>query len=180
MELFTNRLLLFPITVDLAQILMKNSLAFYYKFQLPWNKNWPHDGLKALLPIYVEKLEEEEGELGFGPWVMIDREGEHVVGDIGFKGRPDDEGVIEIGYHVVASERGVGYATEAVEGLCQWAFEQPGVKGIEAQCDKANIASQKVLINNGFFHTGRHREIFLFKKEKTLHEATTDQFEEGL
>lgn len=180
MELKTDRLQLIPITVDLAQMLMKNSLAFYYKYQLPWNKNWPHDGLKALLPIYAEKLESDENQLGFGPWVMIDIDGEHVVGDIGFKGIPDEEGTIEIGFHVVASERNAGYATEAVGNMCEWAFTQPGVKGIEAQCDKANISSQKVLINNGFTHAGRHREIFLFKKEKSVHKTEEDSFKEGL
>lgn len=168
MDLKTKRLQLFPITVDLAQTLMKNSLAFYYKFQLPWNKNWPHDGLKALLPMYAERLENNTEELGFGPWVIVDAAGEHVIGDIGFKGSPDEEGNIEIGYQVVASERNYGYATEAVEVLCQWAFKYEQVEGIEAQCDKNNIPSQKVLINNGFNHTGRHQEILVFKKEKTL------------
>ncbi|ARI77600.1 GNAT family N-acetyltransferase [Halobacillus mangrovi] len=178
MELKTPRLHMIPITIDLAQMLMKNSLAFYYKYQLPWNKNWPHDGLKALLPIYVEKLENEESELGFGPWVIMDEKGEHVVGDIGFKGMPDSEGTIEIGYHIVASERNQGYASEAVENLCSWAFTYPGVKGIEAQCDKTNIPSQKVLINNGFNHTGRNRDILMFKKEKTANKNLNHSKEE--
>ncbi|WP_394219822.1 GNAT family N-acetyltransferase [Halobacillus trueperi] len=170
MELKTERLQLFPITLDLAQTLMKNSLAFYYKFQLPWNKNWPHDGLKALMPMYAERLENDSDELGFGPWVMIDSAGEHVLGDIGFKGKPDSEGNVEIGYHVVASERNYGYASEAVQTLCEWAFTHAEVKGIEAQCDKDNIPSQKVLINNGFNHTGRSMDILVFKKEKKIHQ----------
>ena len=178
MELKTDRLQLFPITVDLSQTLMKNPLAFYYKFQLPWNKNWPHDGLKALLPMYAERLENDPDELGFGPWVMIDEAGEHVIGDIGFKGSPDDHGNIEIGYHVVASERNFGYATEAVGALCQWAFKDEKVEGIEAQCDKSNIPSQKVLINNGFNHTGRSQDILVFKKEKAVHKKK-DSFKKG-
>ena len=170
MELKTERIHLFPITLDLAQTLMKNSLAFYYKFQLPWNKNWPHDGLKALMPMYAERLENDSDELGFGPWVMIDSAGDHVIGDIGFKGRPDGEGNVEIGYHVVTSERNYGYASKAVQTLCEWAFKHPDVKGIEAQCDKDNIPSQKVLINNGFNHTGRSMDILVFKKEKKIHQ----------
>ncbi|RDY69146.1 GNAT family N-acetyltransferase [Halobacillus sp. SY10] len=170
MELKTERIHLFPITLDLAQTLMKNSLAFYYKFQLPWNKNWPHDGLKALMPMYAERLENDSDELGFGPWVMIDSAGEHVIGDIGFKGKPDSEGNVEIGYHVVASERNYGYASEAVQTLCEWAFKHAEVEGIEAQCDKDNIPSQKVLINNGFNHTGRSMDILVFKKEKKIHQ----------
>ncbi|QAS51127.1 GNAT family N-acetyltransferase [Halobacillus litoralis] len=180
MELKTARLQLFPITVDLAQTLMKNSLAFYYKFQLPWNKNWPHDGLKALLPMYAERLENDAEELGFGPWVIMDEKGEHVIGDIGFKGKPDDEGNIQIGYQVVASERNFGYASEAVDALCQWAFQSGGVEGVEAECDKSNIPSQKVLINNGFVHTGKNQDILVFKKGKTVNDQKENIYKEGL
>ncbi|WP_226578411.1 GNAT family N-acetyltransferase [Halobacillus litoralis] len=179
MEIKTERMQLFPVTLDLAQTLMKNSLAFYYKFQLPWNKNWPHDGLKALLPFYAERLENDSDELGFGPWVIIDAAGEHVIGDIGFKGSPNEEGTIEIGYHIVASERNSGYASEAVGVLCDWAFEK-GVEGIEAQCDKGNIPSQKVLINNGFAHTGRSQDFLVFKKEKLVHEDKQDSYKKGI
>ncbi|MYL19062.1 GNAT family N-acetyltransferase [Halobacillus litoralis] len=176
MEINTERLRIFPVTLDLAQTLMKNSLAFYYQYQLPWNKNWPHDGLKAMLPIYTERLENNAGEMGFGPWVMINAAGEHVIGDIGFKGSPDEDGNIEIGYHVVASERNAGYASEAVGELCRWAFTKNGVEGIEAQCDKGNIPSQKVLINNGFSHTGRSQDILVFKKEKARNDHKQNSY----
>lgn len=179
MSIYTDRLHLFPVSIDLAQTLMKNPLAFYYKYQLPWNKTWPHNGLKAILPIYVEKLEEDENELGFGPWVLLDASQEHVVGDIGFKGKPNDDGMVEIGYHIVESERNAGYASEAVKQICLWAFEQPGVKGIEAECDQSNIASQKVLINNGFNHTGKNGEILMFKKEKKVIDAQPGCHKEG-
>ncbi|MBH0229018.1 GNAT family N-acetyltransferase [Halobacillus yeomjeoni] len=168
MNLRTPRLHLIPINLELAQTLMKNSLAFYYMYQIPWNKNWPHPGLKALLPIYSEKLERDETEVGFGPWVIMDINGDHVIGDIGFKGKPDGNGIVEMGYHIVASERNMGFASEAVDHLCQWAFKDPEVKGVEAQCDKNNIASQKVLINNGFYHTKRDRNVLVFKKVKNV------------
>ncbi|UOQ43161.1 GNAT family N-acetyltransferase [Halobacillus salinarum] len=177
MEIQSSRITFFPINLEIAQILMKNPLAFYYKFQLPWNKNWPHHGLKALLPIYAENLEEDEDQFGFGPWVMIDNGREHVIGDIGFKGRPDSEGTLEIGYHVVVSERNQGYASEAVAKMCDWAFSNREVKGVEAQCDKNNIPSQKVLINNGFNHTGREGDVFLFKKEKSRNNSMPQRSE---
>ncbi|MGP4075095.1 GNAT family N-acetyltransferase [Halobacillus sp. K22] len=180
MSLYTERLQLMPVSIELAQTLMKNPLAFYYKYQLPWNKNWPHNGLKAIMPIYAEKLEHDEKELGFGPWIIMDATGDHVVGDIGFKGKPDDNGIVEIGYHIVNSERNAGYASEAVAHLCTWAFSHPEVKRVEAECDQGNIASQKVLINNGFLHTGKKGEILHFKKEKKVHNPKPDCYKEGL
>ncbi|WP_082234288.1 GNAT family N-acetyltransferase [Halobacillus massiliensis] len=174
MEFSSARIKYIPVTLDLAQMIMKNPLAFYYKYQMPWNRKWPHDGLKAMLPFYAEALEENEEQLGFGPWIMIEKDAGHIVGDIGFKGSADEEGTIEIGYHVTADQRNKGFATEAVEALCAWAFQHGEVKGVEAECDKENIQSQKVLINNGFHQTEIEQDIFTFqklKKEKKSSEA---------
>ncbi|MFC7061327.1 GNAT family N-acetyltransferase [Halobacillus seohaensis] len=166
MEFSSARIKFIPITIDLAQMIMKNPLAFYYKYRLPWNRSWPSDGLKATLPFYVEWLENDQENLGFGPWIMIDHDGEYVIGDIGFKGLPDEYGIVEIGYHVVSSVRNSGYATEAVEALCHWAFKSELVRSVEAQCGKQNVPSQKVLINNGFNQTLADRDMFTFNIEK--------------
>ncbi|WP_253922777.1 GNAT family N-acetyltransferase [Halobacillus sp. A5] len=166
MQLLSARLKYIPITIDLAQTIMKNPLAFYYKYQLPWNRSWPHDGLKAMLPFYVESLEENPDCLGFGPWIIMDADEERVIGDIGFKGIPDEEGNVEIGYHVVETERDQGFATEAVKAMCSWVFKNEKIKSVEAQCGKSNVPSQKVLINNGFSQTNSDREMFIFKKVK--------------
>ena len=64
-----------------------------------------------------------------GAWVVIEAESDTVVGDIGFIRPPDDAGEIEVGYSVVPSRRRRGYATEALQALAHWAFEQPGVVG---------------------------------------------------
>ncbi|GGF11975.1 N-acetyltransferase [Halobacillus andaensis] len=166
MELLSARLKYIPMTIDLAQTIMKNPLAFYYKYQLPWNRSWPHDGLKAMLPFYVESLEEDSNHLGFGPWIIMDIDQERVIGDIGFKGIPDEEGTVEVGYHIVETERNQGYATEALKAMCNWAFENEQISSVEAQCGKSNIPSQKVLINNGFAQTLSNRDMFTFQKKK--------------
>ncbi|WP_431799530.1 GNAT family N-acetyltransferase [Halobacillus andaensis] len=119
-----------------------------------------------MLPFYVESLEENSNYLGFGPWIIMDVNQERVIGDIGFKGVPDQEGNVELGYHVIEAERNQGFATEAVEKMCSWAFDDGKVKSVEAQCDKSNIPSQKVLINNGFAQTLSTRDMFTFKKVK--------------
>ncbi|WP_173916586.1 GNAT family N-acetyltransferase [Halobacillus sp. Marseille-Q1614] len=180
MDFSSARIKYLPITLDLAQMIMKNPLAFYYKYQLPWNRQWPHDGLKAMLPFYVEALEENESQLGFGPWIMIEEEAGQIIGDIGFKGRPDEEGRIEIGYHVAENQRNKGFATEAVQALCTWAFHNPVVKRVEAQCDKDNIQSQKVLINNGFHQTEIDRDMFTFQKLKQENKSSTTKHKKEL
>ncbi|MFC7321442.1 GNAT family N-acetyltransferase [Halobacillus campisalis] len=180
MEFSSARIKFVPITVELAQTIMKNPLGFYYKYRLPWNKSWPHDGLKAMLPFYAEALEKDSQMLGFGPWIMIDVDQELVIGDIGFKGPPDEEGVIEVGYHVVENERNKGYATEAVRAMCEWGFSHDKVCSIEAQCGKRNVPSQKVLINNGFSQTLVNRDMFTFEKKKQKRNNKKSEFNQEM
>lgn len=85
------------------------------------------------------------------------------VGGIGFKGLPDAEGIVEIGYGIDEAYRQRGYATEAVDGMVKWAMKQNGVKYITAQTDPNNKISQKVLSANGFFRDGDGAEGPLFK-----------------
>ncbi len=85
------------------------------------------------------------------------------IGGIGFKGAPDAEGTVEIGYGIDEEYRRNGYGTEAVNGLVKWAFEQKGVHCITAQTEPDNDISQKVLINNGFVRDGDGEEGPLYK-----------------
>ncbi len=165
MEHATERIRFMPITVQAAQLLMKNPIGFYTSYGYPRNKSWPHDGLKVILPLYVELLENDRSEFGFGPWMMVDRKVGEILGDIGFKGQPK-HGIIEIGYYVVVSKRNQGFATEAVKSMCDWAFQQPHVQTVQAQCDKRNISSQHVLFNNGFIQVSEKGSIITFMKEK--------------
>ena len=60
----------------------------------------------------------------------------------------------EIGYTFAASHWGKGYATEAVKGLCQYAFEQDIDDSIVAVTFPENAASQRVLEKAGFVRSG--------------------------
>lgn len=85
------------------------------------------------------------------------------VGGIGFKGLPDAEETVEIGYGIDEAYRKRGYATEAVGGMVKWAMKQDGVKYITAQTEPNNKISQKVLLANGFLRDGNGEEGPLFK-----------------
>ncbi len=90
----------------------------------------------------------------FGIWVMVERETETVVGDVGFHGPPDESGTVEIGYSVLPDRRRRGYATEAARGLTTWALEQPGVRAVAAACETDNIGSIRALERAGFTRIG--------------------------
>ncbi len=109
---------------------------------------WPLPDLLDVLPLQSEEYE------NFGVWVMIERETNTVVGDAGFLGPPDENGIVEIGYSVVPGRRCRGYATGAVSTLTGWALRQDGVVGVVAGCDPSNAASIRVLERIGFERTG--------------------------
>ena len=87
-----------------------------------------------------------------------------VVGDIGFHGPPAPDGVVEIGYSVVPAWRGHGVATWACDLILQQAW-QDGAEIVIAETDHDNVASQAVLVSNGFQHgEGRDRCVFMIKR----------------
>jgi RimJ/RimL family protein N-acetyltransferase len=85
----------------------------------------------------------------WGPWQVTECETGHIVGGVGFKGAPSDDGVVEIGYGLAPSARGRGLAVEAVRALVVHAFDR-GASGVLAECDLDNVASRRVLERAGF------------------------------
>jgi hypothetical protein len=83
-------------------------------------------------------------------WTIVDKDKKAMVGDLCFKGNPTNSGEVEIGYGTYPQFQQQGYMTEAVGLLCQWAFEQGGITSVIAETNNGNVASQKILIKNGF------------------------------
>ena len=92
------------------------------------------------------------------PWVlgfqMRLRETDSSVGQCGFKGPPDADGVVEIAYAVNPECQGKGFATEAAEGIVGFAFQHPNVSLVRAHTLREENASTRVLTKCGFRHVG--------------------------
>lgn len=104
----------------------------------------------------------ERSELGC-EWKISLHDGT-LVGGACFKGAPDERGSVEIGYGTFEEYRCRGYMTEAVSALCDWALSKPDIKQVEAQIEEGNLASEKVLLANGFIRNGDGEEGPLFVK----------------
>jgi [ribosomal protein S5]-alanine N-acetyltransferase len=76
------------------------------------------------------------------------------IGQIGFKGQPDTDGSVEIGYGLNATHHNQGYASEAVGALVHWALESGFAKRITAETLVSNLASNRVLEKLGFARFG--------------------------
>jgi [ribosomal protein S5]-alanine N-acetyltransferase len=99
-------------------------------------------------------------------WTIIFKQENVMVADLCFKGEPNANGEIEIGYGTYPAFEGKGFMTEAVGEMIKWAFEQPNVQSVTAQTDPANIASQKILRKNNFVQYGQTEGNILWRIDK--------------
>jgi RimJ/RimL family protein N-acetyltransferase len=92
------------------------------------------------------------------PWVhgfaVVERESQTIIGSAGFKGPPDGDGRVEIGYGIVPDYQGRGYATEAAAALVAFALADNQVKLIRAHTLPTPNASTRVLEKCGFRRLG--------------------------
>ncbi|MDZ4746851.1 MAG: GNAT family protein [Saprospiraceae bacterium] len=99
-------------------------------------------------------------------WNIVDKSSNQMVGDLCFKGEPNEKGEIEIGYGVYPPFAGMGYMTEAIRVLLQWAFGQPGVETVIAETESTNIASHRTLEKNDFRKYKVEGEMYWWRCEK--------------
>ena len=103
-------------------------------------------------------LECPENYIWYTLWFMELKDSENeIVGNLSFKGI-DDNGTVEIGYGINDGYENKGYMTEAVRTVVKWASEQSAAKQIEAEAEKNNIASIRVLEKCNFVPNGEMGE----------------------
>ena len=123
------------------------------------NDRAPRDLALADTPIAAPEVLRMLAELAdrvaaaFAPasWLIVEH-GE-VVGLCSIT-RPPQGGSIDIGYGIAPSRRRRGIATRAIGAIVAWGRAAPQVATITAETAIGNIASQQVLVRNGFVRTG--------------------------
>lgn len=142
-NIITDRLTLIPLSADVARLIPLDRAAAAQLLGIQFPDAWPYADLREFLPDYAKMIQADPSEFGWGVWIMVYQE--TLVGDIGFHGRPDAAGMVEIGYSVQYDYRGRGFAPEAALALIAWAAVQPNVRRITARCYPDNAASIRVL-----------------------------------
>ncbi|WP_331654389.1 GNAT family N-acetyltransferase [Aminipila sp.] len=109
-----------------------------------------HDIVRGQLDITEQ---DRDNYLFHSFWFLIRKEDRVVVGSADFKDIPNEKGEVEIGYGLGKAFEHNGYMTEAVQAMCGWAMEQPGVTHIIAETDLDGYASHRILERCGFVKT---------------------------
>jgi len=106
------------------------------------------DGIHSIdwIQAWLESCLEQYRTWGFGPYAVVRRQQEEVLGYCGLFLFPEIDGrsEIEIGYRLARSAWGSGYATEAVRAVRDYAFGTLGLKRLIALIDPANVPSLRV------------------------------------
>ncbi len=106
--------------------------------------------LQWRVPQVKENLELNKWFVRF----IVHRELKVIIGSVSFHGRPDDNGMIEIGLGVEEEFRNQGLASEALLGMWHWVCTQPDVHVLRYTVSPDNAPSQKIISNFGFTHVG--------------------------
>lgn len=161
-SLITPRLTLIPATAALVQAEIGPQDLFSQALGAKVPENWPPELLVDVLPFFLEQLKQDPTLVGWLSWYWVLRreatEKALLIGSGGFKGQPQPDGAIEIGYSILPQYQGRGYATEAVAGLLAWVFSYSEVTRVIAEAPQENRASIRVVAKLGFDYTGQGSE----------------------
>ncbi|MGW6026302.1 GNAT family N-acetyltransferase [Streptomyces sp. NPDC055099] len=138
-DVTTERLVLRPWPADeITAVLGDRRLAH-------WAEDFPADEGRVIAGFIADRPD----ALGpYGQRQVIERTTGLVIGAIGLFWPPSD-GALEIGYGIVASRRGRGYASEATRALTAYALTSPDVHTVYADVELSNPASVRVLEKAG-------------------------------
>lgn len=158
----TQRLLIVPMTFEFVSKILDDDITVYKEFGIKPIDEWPNIDIREIMPILKDKLSSKPIPDGFEAWLFVDKSDNSIVGDGGFKGPPDENGVIDIGYGIIESRRRQGFAYEAVTALIKWGFSHNNVKAITADCLKNNTASINLLKKLGMVEIRQEDELIYF------------------
>ncbi|HSR04615.1 MAG TPA: GNAT family N-acetyltransferase [Proteiniclasticum sp.] len=166
----TTRLILIPMTLEVIKSLSAGSSEEVEKLGIGLDENWPRDDTRDILPILLESLEKSKVPSGFEGWMIVKKDNMQVIGDIGFHGKPDEKGEVEVGYGLVEKERGKGIGFEALQAIMEWVNSQTSVKVIKADCLIENMPSIRILEKAGMKEINRDHSLIYWEFVKPVFE----------
>jgi RimJ/RimL family protein N-acetyltransferase len=91
-------------------------------------------------------------------WAIADRVDDALIGTVSLYAFKPEQGLCEVGYTLHPARWGGGLASEAVRVALRYAFEELGMRRIEADTDPRNAGSCGLLERVGFVREGYLRE----------------------
>ena len=152
----TERMYLLPATVRLYLLELHDRPAFASALKARVPDEWPPDQITPeVIEGFLGRMQARDRKIWNFYWILRqeDTKPPVLIGNGGFLAH--DNGILEIGYSLLAAYHGRGYATEAVQSMVQWAFSSLKRDRIIAYTYPHLKASIRVLEKNGFLLKGK-------------------------
>ena len=152
----TERLKLIPFTREHYEAILKNdngSLGKLLGVETPGSWTEFKDAREAI-PALISFFESLGDDLSWGSYFIILKKEHKLIGSCGFKGKPDFENYVEIGYEVHPQFQHRGIGSEAAKALVDFAFTK-NIDGIKAHTLQEENNSVRILQRLGFTFQGK-------------------------
>lgn len=140
----TNNLQLLPVERIHIEALLRNKSEFAAILDVTVPNSWPHFPEAFSLPA-DESRESNPPPTDWRGYFFIHPKEGVLVGNRGFKSRPDESGTVEIGYEIASEYWNRGFATEAAQRMIDYAFADEEVRAVIAHTLAEINASNRVL-----------------------------------
>lgn len=151
----TGRLKLIPFTgKHYDAILANDNIVLGKLLDVETPESWTlYEDAKEAIPALIGFFESLADDLSWGSYFIILHKERKLIGTCGFKGKPDDENYVEIGYEVHPHFQNIGVGTEAAKALVDFAFTKK-IAGIKAHTLREENNSVRILKKLGFSFGG--------------------------
>jgi RimJ/RimL family protein N-acetyltransferase len=126
-----------------------------------WADDYPFEGDVAAVTGFIRATARYGDQSPFGYYQISRLTDGRAIGGVGFKGQPH-RGCVEIGFGMVPSARGHGYAAEAVLALLGLAADF-GLSRVIADSAHDDIASHRTLLRAGFHLVSTDKDLRSFE-----------------
>ena len=150
-KLKTERLLMRQVNANDAETLLalrSNDEVMKY-IPRPYLKN-KEDALE-LIAMFDDKI---ENGIGINWGITFLNKPEQIIGIIGHYRMKPEHYRAEVGYMLFPEYNGKGIVSEALQKVVDYGFNEMKLHSIEAILDPENLASERVLLKNGFVKEG--------------------------
>lgn len=173
-SLLTPRLELLPMSLELVEAVMLGDRARAEgaaRVALP--AEWPNRALvERAFYASIDAIRADPARRLWGDRLCIARDGSRrVIGSVVFHGRPDEDGVAEVGYGIEEGSQGQGLATEATAVCVDWALAHDFVRAVRATTFSWHRPSLRVMAKLGMVQVGTDQhetlgELHVFERRK--------------
>ena len=162
----TERLVIIPMTYSMVNSVLFGDKKIFEKSGIMLNDKWPRQDTFDIMNYIKDTMPKNDEASGFDVWIIVNKNDMRIIGDAGFKGEPDENGNVEIGFGLIDEEQRKGYGFEVASSLINWALQQKNVKVVKADCLIGNVGSIKVLERCGLHEIHRDHDYIYWEKDK--------------